>query len=639
MFNSFGLFMVQIDLTPEGLKNYETVLEYIYAYVNMLKDRGIQEWIYDEVRDLANADYKFKDKKEAISTVLHLSQRLTTYPPEKVLTAYELYEKFDSEAIREVLDCFCPEKSIVILVSKSFEEECKEEDPWYGTKYSQSEINDVDLIARLRGASHPELDLPPKNPYIPKDFSLLTPGTEEFPSKIVSDDFQDVWYLQDNQFADVKVYSEISLYTNDLNYGTSPFTQILTNTWVDIFVDRIREQSYLAQQGGYNYGFAARAQGLMLSTSGYAEHFMNFTDDMIETIANFQITESDQEYFDQMKDKYLNNQKSFFYSEPYSQLSIESGSLLNDKGFYSINDLNEATKAMTFEDLLYFQSRFLRKLRAEMLIMGNITEESAQAISSNFAKVFSDREKLPRHQLTPLRYHQIPSNPNGDSAIAYTRQLDDPDNTNSAVVAIWQYDEFDIEKNAPFLILDNILKEPIFDVLRTKEQLGYVVLKQKWTRRGIMGMEIIIQSAKASPIYLGHRITTFLKTYKEELNQITQETFETHVQAVITRLNKPSLSLYELCKHHHFEIDSARYMFDKKEKLIASLNSVTLQQVKDCYQEVFFGLNRRLDVELVGASHAEAYKEELTQLDRTVYRQVQDFKAETNIHRQVYKRY
>ena len=92
---------------------------------------------------------------------------------------------------------------------------------------------------------------------------------------------------------------------------------------------------------------------------------------------------------------------------------------------------------MTFEDLLYFQSRFLRKLRSESLIIGNLNEESARNISNYVAEVFSDREKLPRHQLTQLRMHEIPSNPNADSAIAYSRQLDDPENTNSAILACW----------------------------------------------------------------------------------------------------------------------------------------------------------------------------------------------------------
>ena len=323
MFNSFGLFVCSVDLTQEGLENYETVLEIIYAYVNMLKDHGIQEWVYEECRDLANYQYKFKDKSPPISTCVNLAQRLTNYPAEKVLTAYELYERFEPDAIREVLDCFCPETSIVMVLSQTFAEECKTEDPWFGTKYSKQAIDDADLLARLKGASHPELDLPPRNPYITKDFSVLAPSTEQYPSKIVNDDFQDVWYFQDNKFADVKAYADISLYTSDLNYGVSTVTQILANTWVDIFIDRNREKTYLAQQGGYAFGFAATPYGVMLSTSGYAEHIEAFTRDMIGTLASFQITESDREYFDQLRDKYLNNQKSHFFSEPFRQLKVE----------------------------------------------------------------------------------------------------------------------------------------------------------------------------------------------------------------------------------------------------------------------------------------------------------------------------
>jgi len=73
---------------------------------------------------------------------------------------------------------------------------------------------------------------------------------------------------------------------------------------------------------------------------------------------------------------------------------------LHDKGFHAIADLNEATKAMTFEDLLYFQGRFLRKLRCESLIIGNLNEESARNISTYVAEVFWREEKLLKHQLT-----------------------------------------------------------------------------------------------------------------------------------------------------------------------------------------------------------------------------------------------
>lgn len=115
-----------------------------------------------------------------MSTVTRLAGRLQTYPAEKVLTAYELYERYDPDAIREVLDSFTPENTIIMLTSQTLEDVCQETDHWYGTKYNKLELP-ADLCAKLTAATHDALDLPPKNPYIPKDFSLLPPGSEKYP--------------------------------------------------------------------------------------------------------------------------------------------------------------------------------------------------------------------------------------------------------------------------------------------------------------------------------------------------------------------------------------------------------------------------------------------------------------------------
>lgn len=104
-----------------------------------------------------------------------------------------------------------------------------------------------------------------------------------------------------------------------------------------------------------------------------------------------------------------------------------------------------------------------------MLFMGNLTAASATSISTGFAELFGSRTVLPRQKCPTKRIHQIPSSPNADSAIAYTRQLDDPDNTNSVVCTSWELQEFDIAQLAAFLVLDNIIAQPVFDTLRTKE--------------------------------------------------------------------------------------------------------------------------------------------------------------------------
>lgn len=54
-----------------------------------------------------------------------------------------------------------------------------------------------------------------------------------------------------------------------------------------------------------------------------------------------------------------------------------------------------------------------------------------------------------------------------------------------------------------------IIKEPCFNVLRTQEQLGYIVFSGVRRAHGVQGMRFIVQSEK-SPSYVDGRIEAFL---------------------------------------------------------------------------------------------------------------------------------
>jgi hypothetical protein len=51
--------------------------------------------------------------------------------------------------------------------------------------------------------------------------------------------------------------------------------------------------------------------------------------------------------------------------------------------------------------------------------------------------------------------------------------------------------------------------------------------------------------------------------------------------------------------------------FDSKKHKIAALQKLTPQIVREAFQTYFYGENKRVDIELVGTSHAESYVEEL----------------------------
>jgi insulysin len=78
-------------------------------------------------------------------------------------------------------------------------------------------------------------------------------------------------------------------------------------------------------------------------------------------------------------------------------------------------------------------------------------------------------------------------------------------------------------------LLTQILTEPAFNILRTREQLGYIVNCTSWLLPGDSerGLRIVVQSEK-KPGYLEERVEAFLREMKTTLEEMTDEEFESH---------------------------------------------------------------------------------------------------------------
>lgn len=65
------------------------------------------------------------------------------------------------------------------------------------------------------------------------------------------------------------------------------------------------------------------------------------------------------------------------------------------------------------------------------------------------------------------------------------------------------------ESNMHLELLAQIISEPCFNILRTKEQLGYIVFSGVRRTNGAQGLRVIVQSDK-HPQYVEGRIDLFM---------------------------------------------------------------------------------------------------------------------------------
>ena len=118
------------------------------------------------------------EKGDPSDTVVALSSILQKYDSsnvEHILKDSFVQSSFYKDEIKDILDILTSKDSLNILfASKTFDFETTA--PWFHTPYEVSE-NSLSINKHLRG-----MDLPPKNPLIPKDLTILDP-IEEYSDK------------------------------------------------------------------------------------------------------------------------------------------------------------------------------------------------------------------------------------------------------------------------------------------------------------------------------------------------------------------------------------------------------------------------------------------------------------------------
>ena len=115
-------------------------------------------------------------------------------------------------------------------------------------------------------------------------------------------------------------------------------------------------------------------------------------------------------------------------------------------------------------------------------------------------------------------------------------------------------------------LLAQILTEPAFDILRTKEQLGYIVFASRWSSPGASdtGLRIVIQSERDST-YLEERVEAFLDHMKGVLTEMSDEEFEQQKQGLEKNWSEVPKNMSEEVNRYWAHIDSGYLDFLRRE--------------------------------------------------------------------------
>jgi secreted Zn-dependent insulinase-like peptidase len=252
--------------------------------------------------------------------------------------------------------------------------------------------------------------------------------------------------------------------------------------------------------------------------------------------------------------------------------------------------------------LAAYVDRFWQGATAEVLLYGNYPPAVVGEVSAMLAGVVS-REAAP--ELPDVRILKLAA---GESLL-YGVDVPHDD----AVVA-WYLQGRDNSWNdrAATLLAGQIMKSGFFQQLRTEQQLGYVVSAFSWPQRDVPGLVMLVQSPVAdAPAVIGS-METFMQNVTGDLDE---DQFARHQAALLSEIRRPDKNMWERAEFYWQSIAKKHWEFEGREALAGAVESLSLEDWKAYFQEVFLAQRHSLKVVSPGKSQKLPQRDALRRYD------------------------
>lgn len=212
--------------------------------------------------------------------------------------------------------------------------------------------------------------------------------------------------------------------------------------------------------------------------------------------------------------------QNFLLEQPYQHSLYALNYATSVPRFHVLYKLDEVTK-VTADDIRAFCPVLLRAAFAQSFVYGNASPDEAKALLNSVLQPLA---------VEPLSIAERPLSravklPTGIEHV-YDQDGANPDEPNGAIEVFFEVGRDHPETSALLELLSHLMREPAFNQLRTKEQLGYIVFTGVRGQHGVEGLRIIVQSAKANPDELDERVEAFIANFRAQLLAMDGDTFK-----------------------------------------------------------------------------------------------------------------
>jgi len=564
-----------------------------------------------------------------------------------------------------------------------------QKEKWYGVEYYTSKI-DSDTVTRWEtdGAVAQEplgnLHLPTPNRFIPRTLELCADLTEEArrgpridkeidPPNLIVDEpnVGRLWHRLDDRYALPQSSLQILL----RNAAVENVFDAEEQTWhhdVDasirsliltgVFSDAMAQETYDADLAGLHWSLSKSSSGILLSCFGYSDRLPDLAVQLLQDFVLRPETILRESHLRATKDQVVRNFESYFQSRRADSHAMYYRDLLLSSKGGGIEQSLEAAKSTTLESLLAQHKLIFSnpEMFAECFFTGNVSQHEARQFFDSACAMLKEAtaKSAPDPSKSAVTAVRKPKNrwiPGGlerrlaageDVELSFNSK--NPEEENGAVLVTyqsqipgWKGDHLStresLKSSASIRLICHMMKEPLFDDLRTKQQLGYVVsgyydlsfssrphdlyqqkeqdLQADGEGAVVTPIDFIvvnILSRKLPPTEVAARVDEFLVNFREMLVEMPESQIRDHSDALGQKMLKPIQKLGSEASVHFGKIRryapevlgnwkkrDASIPWDSAKVMAKEIQSLDRSDLLQTWDRVVAGKNRSRVVSLV----------------------------------------
>ncbi|KAI9981132.1 hypothetical protein PInf_010555 [Phytophthora infestans] len=428
------------------------------------------------------------------------------------------------------------------------------------------------------------LRLPYPNAFVVTDLNIVGENTvdtqHQHPRLIRDDDFCRVWYKPDVKFKKPRTFAVATFHSPEVN--PTPYNYALSALFVACLKDELNEYSYDALLAGMNYKLRLNGSNIYLSTGGYSSKLPILVQRILEVMGNFESHIGD-EAFERVKHAKCRSFENMRLEEAHRHAVQLESNLLHERS-WSVDDIVSAIRTCSFRDVIAHSKRLFRQVFCDILLYGNLNLYAAM----DLAGVIVDQVRASRALSMPSsKKYWIGRQVKLSCGVhvVYKHVHPNPDNANCAVNCIYQIGAENYMDRAKLALFCQIVDEPLFDQLRTKEQLGYTVYSTPSRGNGVQSFKIVVQSNVAPPEFIEQRIDSFWCDFRNTLTSMRLDQLQKHIQSVVKGYIEKPKSQEEEVQALLVEIANHQYEFGRKMNLAEVVRTLQLADVLEFFDD------------------------------------------------------